>query len=345
MNVGIIVLIVLGSLLVDAIIFFIFVMPRIRRARFLAFLQERGLEVEFDGTEVARASGFWEDVPCEVRFNAGGDARSLFLMKLPDDFPADTCVRFLPGDRGMIGDDAILRLRERLEGGELLEIESGESDRVRAIFGDPDVLPALLLLLRFQPKWSSIEGGHLRYELPILSRSKDFVIWIFDQMLPLARALDAGTRGVGRRPTPRTQEDARREVALAEPTAGQIHVATPPPVPRKLQPLLHPPTPTPVPQPGTGGPVVPDADGTLLLPVTVERTETTMGFDLPEAYQWGVTVLGTDAAGREVRVIVPREQSEAVRNLEPGARTELTVRPAKNPAGDDRLIFYLHMKD
>ncbi|MBU1069350.1 hypothetical protein KJ975_07250 [Myxococcota bacterium] len=328
MNVGIIVLIVLGSLLVDAIVFFIFVMPRIRRARFLAFLQERGLEVELDGAEVSRARGFWEDLPCEVRFNADGDGRSLFLMKLPDDFPADTRVRFLPGDRGMIGDDAILRLRERLEGGELLEIESGESDRVRAIFGDPDVLPALLLLLRFQPKWSSIEGGHLRYELPILSRSKDFVVWIFDQMLPLARALDAGTRGVGRRQTPRTQEDARREVAIEEPTAGQRHVATPPPLP--------PPSP---------GRIVPDADGALRLPVTVERTETTMGFDLPEAYQWGVTVLGTDAAGREVRVIVPREQSEAVRNLEPGARTELTVRPADTPAGDDRLIFYLYMKD
>jgi len=65
-----------------------------------------------------------------------------------------------------------------------------------------------------------------------------------------------------------------------------------------------------------------------------------MGFDLPEAYQWGVTVLGTDGDGRKVRVIVPREQSDAVRSLESGAHAELDVRAAETPSADDRLIFY-----
>ncbi len=328
MSVGTIVLIIAGSLLVDLVIFFMLIRPRIQRAKFIAFLQERGLSFELKDGEVGTARGQWEGVPCEMAFDTGEKTRSLFRMQLTQRFPAGATVRFRTGQRSLHGDDGLDRLRQRLREGELLNIESDDDGTVEALFSNPDVQVALLKVMRFQPEWLAIEAGHLCYELPILARGKTFVVWIFDQLLPLARAMETAVE----KSHPAEKSHAAHTVGRvpydAPPIAAEVALPPEPPRLPAQSPQLAPSSPSPAPV------------GARLLLVTVERTETTMGFDLPEALQWGVTVLGTCDDGRRVRVLFPREQADEVRNLETGARREFPVQAAEPPSSDDRETFH-----
>ncbi len=328
MNIFVLVAVIL---LVDFFIFLFVVLPILQRNKLILYLREKGFQYTLSGRRVEKVEGQLRGVSFEVWIKPrlhveGGMGSPSYLCRLdsselfPPDFGVDLTLTD-PQQLFRVLRQPVSEMFSTFEAAVAARMDSEEAEVfiewIRAVTDDTTESRQYLFMWLYGA--IRVKDGHLEFLWPNLGSAVKAIENNLELNVAYFLRLEEHLEDIGRRLPGWLEQSVPERPDL--PVSPLVVAVQPPEMKVEVSPVA----------------------GGRSIVLVLQRTETTMGFDLPTDLQWGVTLTGTLPDGNLARVLVPAAFKGRFEDMDPGAELTLQVLPlvAKSSGPDAPQEFRL----